>query len=72
MCLALVMMLGVWVSPRIISSCMTTLQSNRSLPRHFQEMVNQEIEKQCTELELLDIIEPSTSPWCLFVRRTVP
>ena len=32
-------------------------------PRRFPEVVNQEIESQCRELELLDIIEPSQSPW---------
>ena len=32
-------------------------------PRRFPEVVNQEIEKQCRELELMDIIEPSSSPW---------
>lgn len=32
-------------------------------PRRFPEVVNQEIESQCKQLELLDIIEPSTSPY---------
>ena len=32
-------------------------------PRRFPEVVNQEIEKQCLELQLLDIIEPSQSPY---------
>jgi hypothetical protein len=32
-------------------------------PRRFAEVVNQEIEKQCHELELKYIIEPSSSPW---------
>lgn len=32
-------------------------------PRRFPEVVNQEIERQCRELHLLDIIEPSSSPW---------
>lgn len=32
-------------------------------PRRFPEVVNEEIERQCRELELLDIIESSTSPW---------
>ena len=32
-------------------------------PRRFPEVVNQEIEKQCKELELMDVIEPSSSPW---------
>ena len=31
--------------------------------RRFPEVVNQEIEKQCRELELLDVIEPSKSGW---------
>ena len=32
-------------------------------PRRFPEKVNQEIEEQCRELHLLDIIEPSSSDW---------
>jgi hypothetical protein len=32
-------------------------------PRRFPEVVNKEIEDQCRELELLDVIEPSSSPW---------
>lgn len=31
-------------------------------PRRFPEVVNEEIEEQCKELKLLDIIEPSSSP----------
>ena len=32
-------------------------------PRRFPQSIAEEIEKQCKELMLLDIIEPSTSPW---------
>ena len=32
-------------------------------PRRFPESVTQEIEEQCKELQLADIIEPSSSPW---------
>lgn len=32
-------------------------------PRRFPEKVNEEIERQCRELQLLDVIEPSSSPW---------
>ena len=32
-------------------------------PRRFPEPVSDEIEKQCQELNALDIIEPSSSPW---------
>ena len=32
-------------------------------PRRFPEPVTSEIERQCKELQLLDIIEPSTSEW---------
>lgn len=32
-------------------------------PRRFPEVVGREIERQCEELRLLDIIEPSSSPW---------
>ena len=32
-------------------------------PRRFPEPVSNEIEKQCHELNAMDIIEPSTSPW---------
>ena len=32
-------------------------------PRRLPEPVSQEIEAQCKELQLLDIIEPSMSPW---------
>ena len=32
-------------------------------PRRFPEPVTAEIERQCKELQLLDIIEPSTSEW---------
>ena len=31
--------------------------------RRFPEVINSEIERQCKELELLDVIEPSTSAW---------
>ena len=32
-------------------------------PRRFPEHVSSEIERQCRELHLLDVIEPSRSPW---------
>jgi hypothetical protein len=31
--------------------------------RHFHENINEEIERQCKQLQLLDVIEPSSSPW---------
>ncbi|KAL7632205.1 UNVERIFIED_CONTAM: hypothetical protein RMT77_017473 [Armadillidium vulgare] len=34
-------------------------------PRRFSQNIAEEIKKQCNELMLLDIIEPSTSPWNL-------
>lgn len=32
-------------------------------PRRFPQPISDEIERQCQELNALDIIEPSTSPW---------
>ena len=32
-------------------------------PRRFNDKISEKIEAQCQELELLDIIEPSKSPW---------
>ena len=32
-------------------------------PRRFAEPVNEEIERQCKELEMMEIIEKSNSPW---------
>lgn len=32
-------------------------------PRRFPRPINDEIERQCQELNALDIIEPSMSPW---------
>ena len=32
-------------------------------PRRFAEPVNEEIERQCQELEMMEIIEKSNSPW---------
>ena len=32
-------------------------------PRRFSPPINEEIERQCAELNSLDIIEPSNSPW---------
>ena len=49
-----------------IRECRIELYDNTPIyqkPRRFPEIVNEEIERQCKELELLDIIEPSSSPW---------
>ena len=32
-------------------------------PRRFPEHISEEIDRQCRELELADVIEPSRSPW---------
>ena len=32
-------------------------------PRHFPPPITEEIERQCQELQLIDVIEPSKSPW---------
>ena len=32
-------------------------------PRRFPEPINEELERQCGELQLLDVIEPSSSGW---------
>lgn len=42
---------------------LTNRSPNWQRPRKFSEPINKEIDRQCSELEMLDIIEHSNSPW---------